>query len=149
MLSTDFSSYSLSIKVYLFNLFYYVTCSYVNADCVWMFLQSLWFQKHGRQKNSTRESGPDPIMSWWNCWWRVKPYYMMFWRVLFVFFVLCILLLFCSSEITWPASCLCFIFGVCVCVGGGGGHGKRILLGLCFINGFLRWVWWYVPQPCF
>jgi hypothetical protein len=28
---------------------------------------------------------------------------------------------------------------------GGGGrpppHGNRILLGLCFINGFLRWVW--------
>jgi hypothetical protein len=76
-----------------------------------MCLQFWWFQKHGRQKNSTRESGPDPIMPRWNCWWRVKPLHDI--RVLFFCSLYCVhLLSFHCSEITWMSSPLCFIFGV-------------------------------------
>jgi len=88
-----------------------VTCYCVSADCIWMCFQSWWFQKHGWQKDSTWEFGPDPVVSWWNCWWRVKPCLTTY--TSFLVPPNCVhLLSFLCHEISWLPSAACLIFVV-------------------------------------
>lgn len=113
-----------------------VTCYCVNADCIWMCFQPWWFQEHGWQKDSTREFGPDPIVSWWNCWWRVKPFlttYMILRASFLVLFIVYIYYPLIWNHLTHL------------------GHGNRALLGPLFVmvvfTGFKGLVWCSASVP--